>query len=46
MYLPEQPHNNGHVADARIVSMLREQMRTRDLEARRNLTFDIQRYAA
>jgi peptide/nickel transport system substrate-binding protein len=46
MYTPEQPRNSGHVADARMVAMLKQQMRTRDLEARRKLIFDIQRYAA
>jgi len=46
MYLPEQSRNSGHVNDLKIVAMLKEQMRTRDLEARRKLIFDIQRYAA
>lgn len=46
MYMPEQSRNSGHVADARIASMLKEQMRTKDLEARRKLIFDIHRYAA
>jgi len=46
MYTPEQPRNSSHVADARIVSMLKEQMRTKDLEARRKIIFDIQRFAA
>jgi peptide/nickel transport system substrate-binding protein len=46
MYTPEQPRNSSHVADARIVSMVKEQMRTKDLEARRKIIFDIQRYAA
>ena len=39
-------HLRRHVADAKIVSMLKQQMRTKDLEARRKLIFDIQRYAA
>ena len=46
MYLPEQPRNSSHVSDPKIVAMLKEQMRTKDLEARRKLIFDIQRYAA
>jgi len=46
MYTPEQPRNSSHVADARMVSMLKQQMRTKDLEARRKIIFDIQRYAA
>src|SRR3989441_9189757 len=46
MYTPEQPRNSSHVADAKIMAMLKEQMRTKDVEARRKLIFDIQRYAA
>jgi peptide/nickel transport system substrate-binding protein len=46
MYMPEQPRNASHVSDAKIIAMLREQMRTRDVEARRKIIFDIQRYAA
>ena len=46
MYLPEQSRNSGHVNDLKIVAMLKEQMRTKELEARRKLIFDIQRYAA
>ena len=46
MYMPEQPRNSSHVSDARIIAVLREQMRTRDVEARRESIFDIQRYAA
>jgi len=46
MYTPEQPRNSSHVADARMVSMLKQQMRTKDLEARRKIIFDIQQYAA
>jgi len=46
MYMPEQPRNSSHVADPKIIAMLKEQMRTRDLEARRRLISDIQRYAA
>jgi len=46
MYLPEQPRNSSHVNDPRLTGMLKEQMRIRELEARRKLIFDIQRYAA
>jgi len=46
MYMPEQPRNSSHVADPKIIAMLKEEMRTRDLEARRRLISDIQRYAA
>ena len=46
MYMPEQGRNSSHVSDPTIISMLKEQMRTKDLEARRKLIFDIQRYAA
>ena len=38
--------NTGHVNDATITAMLRQQRRTRDLEARKQLIYDIQRYAA
>jgi peptide/nickel transport system substrate-binding protein len=46
MYMPEQGRNSSHVSDPTIISMMKEQMRTQDLEARRKLIFDIQRYAA
>src|SRR5262245_13248222 len=46
MYMPEQPRNSSQVNDRKLVLMLKEQMRTRDVEARRALIFDIQRYAA
>jgi len=46
MYMPEQSRNSSHVNDPKIAGMLREQMRTRDVEARRKLIFDIHRYAA
>ena len=46
MYTPEQPRNSSHVADPKILAMLKEQMRTKDVEARRKLIFDLQRYAA
>ena len=46
MYLPDQPRNGSHVNDPRLTGMLKEQMRIKELEARRKLIFDIQRYAA
>ncbi len=46
MYMPEQARNAGHVSDPKIIAMLKEQMRTGDVEARRKIVFDIQRYAA
>jgi peptide/nickel transport system substrate-binding protein len=38
--------NTGHVNDATITAMLKEQRRVKDLEGRKKLIFDIQRYAA
>src|SRR6266849_5283785 len=46
MYMPDQPRNSGHVNDPRITAMLKEEMRTQDLEARKKIIFDIQRYEA
>ncbi len=46
MYMPEQPRNSSHVNDPKLTAMLKEQMRTQDLAARKKLIFDIQRYAA
>jgi peptide/nickel transport system substrate-binding protein len=46
MYWPEQTRNSSHVNDGKLMGMLKEQMRTKELEARRKLIFDIQRYAA
>ena len=34
------------MSDPKLIAMLKEQMRTRDVEARRKIVFDIQRYAA
>ena len=45
-YAPEQPRNRGHVADARLTAMIKEQRRLRDPEARKKLIFEIQRYIA
>ena len=38
--------NTGHVNDATVTAMLKEQRRVKDLEGRKKLIFDIQRYAA
>jgi peptide/nickel transport system substrate-binding protein len=46
MFLPEQARNSSHVNDGKLTGMLKEQMRTKELESRRKLIFDIQRYAA
>lgn len=45
MYMPEQSRNSSQVNDRKLVAMLREQMRTKDLDARRAIIFDVQRYA-
>jgi peptide/nickel transport system substrate-binding protein len=45
-YAPEQPRNRGHVNDARLTAMIKEQRRLTDVEARKKLVFDIQRYLA
>jgi peptide/nickel transport system substrate-binding protein len=45
-YAPEQPRNRGHVTDAKLTAMIREQRRLRDLDARRKLIAEIQRYIA
>jgi peptide/nickel transport system substrate-binding protein len=46
LYGPGQPRNSGHVNDPKITALLKEQRRTKDLEARKQLIFDIQRRAA
>jgi peptide/nickel transport system substrate-binding protein len=46
LYAPDQPHNNGHVNDPKITAMLKEQRRTKDLDTRKKLIFDLQRYIA
>jgi peptide/nickel transport system substrate-binding protein len=46
MYAPDQPRNSAHVNDPKLTAMLKEQRRTKDLEARKQLIFDIQRYVA
>jgi ABC-type transport system substrate-binding protein len=38
--------NAGHLNDPKLTAMLKEQRQTKDLEARRKIIYDIQRYAA
>jgi len=45
-YVPDQPRNRGYVNDPKITAMLKEQRRTKDLETRRKLLFEFQRYEA
>jgi peptide/nickel transport system substrate-binding protein len=45
-YAPASANNLSFVNDPTLTAMLKEQRRTRDLEARKKLIFDIQRYAA
>jgi peptide/nickel transport system substrate-binding protein len=46
MYEPGNLRNSSHVNDPKLLAMLQEQRRTKDIEARRKLIFDIQRYIA
>ena len=45
-YMPDQPRNRGRVNDAKLAAMVQEQRRVKDPEARKQLIFAIQRYAA
>jgi peptide/nickel transport system substrate-binding protein len=45
-YASDSSRNIGHVNDATLTTMLKEQRRTKDLQARKQLIFDIQRYVA
>jgi peptide/nickel transport system substrate-binding protein len=45
-YAVDSSWNIAHVNDPKLTAMLKEERRTQDLEARRQLIFDIQRYAA
>ena len=45
-YASDSSRNVGHVDDATLTAMLKEQRRTKNLEARKKLIFDIQRYVA
>lgn len=46
MYEPDNLRNSSRVNDPKLLAMLKEQRRTKDLEARKKLIFDIQRYIA
>ena len=45
-YASDSSRNVGHVDDAKLTAMLKEQRRTKDMEARKKLIIDIQRYVA
>ena len=45
-YASDSSLNTGHVNDPTLTAMVKAQRRTQDLEARRKIIFDIQRYAA
>jgi len=45
-YASDSSRNIGHVNDATLTAMLKEQRRTKDLEVRKQLIYDIQRYVA
>ena len=45
-YTPNQPRNRGRVNDPKLAAMVQAQRRLQDPEARKQLIFDIQRYAA
>jgi peptide/nickel transport system substrate-binding protein len=45
-FTPDHPQNRGHVNDPTITAMLKEQRRTKDLEARKKIIAEIQRYVA
>jgi len=45
-FAADSSFNTGHVDDATVTAMLKEQRHTKDLEARKKLIFDIQRYIA
>jgi peptide/nickel transport system substrate-binding protein len=45
-FAADSSRNIGHVNDATLTAMLKEQRRTKDLQARKQLIYDIQRYVA
>jgi peptide/nickel transport system substrate-binding protein len=45
-YASDSSRNKAHVNDPTLTAMIKEQRRTKDLEARKQLIFDIQRYVA
>jgi peptide/nickel transport system substrate-binding protein len=46
MYVPGHPRNSSHVNDPKLLAMLQEQRQIKELELRKRLIFDIQRYIA
>jgi len=46
LYAADSSWNRGHVNDPTLTAILKEQRRTKDLEARKKIIFDIQRYTA
>ena len=46
LYVPDQPRNRGHINDPKLTAMAKEQRRTKDPEARKQILVDFQRYAA
>jgi hypothetical protein len=46
MYVPDQALNRGYVNDPTLTALLKEQRRTKDLEARKQLIDAFQRYVA
>ena len=45
-YIPDHLLNRGYVNDPKITAMLKEQRRTRDLEVRKKIIYEFQRYEA
>src|SRR2546427_2642266 len=45
-FIPDHPMNRGYVNDPKLTAMLKEQRRTKDLEARKQIIFAFQRYEA
>jgi peptide/nickel transport system substrate-binding protein len=45
-YIPDHLLNRGYVNDPKITAMLKEQRRTRDLEVRKRIIYEFQRYEA
>jgi peptide/nickel transport system substrate-binding protein len=45
-YTPDKPRNRSHVDDPKLAAMVKEQRQIKNLQARKQLIFDIQRYAA
>jgi ABC-type transport system substrate-binding protein len=45
-YIPDHPLNRSYVNDSKMTSMLKEQRRTKDLEARKEIIYAFQRYEA